>query len=70
MYKYNTLWKIMNDKGLERRDIIRLANVSNTTLTRMKQGKPISYDVCRRICEVVGCTPGEIAEYVEDGGDT
>jgi len=66
MYRYNNLWKIMIDKGLERRDIMRLAHVSNTTLTRMKQGKPISYDVCRRICEVVGCTTEEIVEYVEE----
>ncbi|MBE5892225.1 MAG: helix-turn-helix domain-containing protein [Lachnospiraceae bacterium] len=65
MYSYNNLWKKMIDLGMERKDLMRRAGISATTLTRMKQGSAISYDVCRRICEVIDCSPEDIIEYVE-----
>lgn len=63
MYSYNKLWKKMIDIGMDRKTLAEKANISATTLTRMKQGRGISYDVCRRICEVLGCTPEEIVEW-------
>lgn len=64
MYSYNKLWKKMIDLGMERKDLMRMAGISATTLTRMKQGSAISYDVCRRICEAVGSSPEELVEYI------
>jgi DNA-binding Xre family transcriptional regulator len=66
MYSYNKLWKRMIDIGMDRKTLGEKAHISATTLTRMKQGRPISYDVCRRICEVIDCSPDEVVEFVED----
>lgn len=65
MYSYNRLWKLMIDKGMDRKTLGEKAGISATTLTRMKQGRSISYDVCRRICEVLDCKPDDILEWGE-----
>ena len=66
MYCYNSLWKKMIDIGMDRKTLAKEAHISATTLTRMKQGKAISYDVCRRICEVLECTPEDIIEFITE----
>ena len=65
MYSYNRLWKKMIDIGMDRKTLAEKAHISATTLTRMKQGRAISYDVCRRVCEVMECSAEEIVEWVE-----
>lgn len=50
---------------MDRKTLAEKANVSATTLTRMKQGRNISYDVCRRICAALKCAPEDILEWEE-----
>lgn len=51
---YNT--NLIRQKGL----------LSESTLTRLRKGEAISWNNLQTICELLGCQPGDIIEYVED----
>lgn len=43
--------------------------LSESTIQALRDGKVVSIDNISRICAMLNCQPGDIMEYVEDGGD-
>ena len=37
-----------------------------STIQGFREKKPLTFDVLARVCELLGCQPGDILEYVED----
>ena len=56
---YNGLWKLMIDKGLQKKDLIENLNISSTTIAKMGKGEAVSINVLERICGYVGCDIGD-----------
>lgn len=62
---YKKLWKLLIDKDLKKKDLIRLCNVSNYTITRLTRGENISAETLGKICKGLNCSFDEIMEIVE-----
>lgn len=60
---YNGLWKLMIDKGLQKKDLIENLNISSTTIAKMGKGEAVSINVLERICSFVGCDIGDIMTF-------
>lgn len=60
---YNGLWKLMIDKGLQKKDLIENLNISSTTIAKMGKGEAVSINVLERICGYVGCDIGDIMTF-------
>lgn len=63
---YIKLWKILLDKKLKKTDLLRLADISTTTLAKLSKNQPVSMDVMGRICKVLACDIGDVMEIVAD----
>ena len=50
MWNYNRLWKLLIDKGMLKKDLMRLANINSSTIAKMGKNLPVSMDVLGRIC--------------------
>lgn len=64
MWNYKKLWKLLIDKGMLKKDLIRLANVNSSTMAKMGKNLSVSMDVLGRICQALECNIGDIVDYV------
>lgn len=59
-FNYNGLWKVLIDKNMKKKDLIKLTGVSPTTISKMVKGEPVSLSVVGRICEKLGTDIGDL----------
>ena len=71
-YNYNKLWKILIDKGMNKKKLMELTSITGTTMAKMSKGKPVSLEVLGRICKALNVNIGDIVDYIDEettGGD-
>lgn len=42
--------------------------IGEATMQRLRHKQSVSYDVLAKLCELLGCQPGDILEYVPSEG--
>ena len=47
---YKKLWKLLIDKDLKKKDLISLAGISQSSLTKMGKNQNVNTDILVRIC--------------------
>lgn len=63
MITYDPLWVTLARKKLKKKDLY--AVVSSATVARMaKDAQSVSMDVIDKLCDLLDCGIGDIAEYV------
>lgn len=68
-YNYNRLWKLLIDKGMNKKELSELSGVSLSTLARMKHNMMVTMNVLSGIMSALGCTLEEIVEITYDKTD-
>ena len=63
---YKKLWKLQIDKDLKKKDLAKIANISNYTVTKLTRGDNVTTDVLGRICEALDCSIEDIMEFIPD----
>ena len=63
---YNKLFKLLIDKNMKKTELIKLADISSSTLAKLSKNENVSMDVIVRLCQVLKCDIGEIVEIVEE----
>ena len=61
---YLKLWKLLLDKRLKKTDLLKLADISTTTLAKLSKDQSVGMDVMARICTALSCDISDIAEMV------
>lgn len=65
MVSYNKLWKLLIDKGLNKKELIKLSGVSSSSIAKMTKGQNVTTDVLCKICEALNCDFKDIMEYIK-----
>ena len=63
---YNKLFKLLIDKNMKKTELIKLADISSSTLAKLSKNENVSMDVILRLCQVLKCDIGDIVEIVEE----
>ena len=63
---YNKLHKLMIDNKMKRADLLRAAEISSNTMTKLNKNEPVSLEVLMKICKVFHCDIGDICEVILD----
>ena len=63
---YLKLWKLLLDKSMKKTDLIKVADISTTTLAKLSKNQSVSMGVMGRICRALSCDIGEIMEMIPD----
>ena len=63
---YKKLWKLLIDKNLKKKDLIRMSGISNYTLNKLNAGKSVTTDTLLKICSALNCEIGDIMEIEYD----
>lgn len=65
-FSYKPLWKLLIDRDMTNKDLMTNANISKSTLHKLRNNKNVTTDVLLRICNTLKCDLSEIIECVEE----
>jgi len=67
-----TIDKFIDKRGITRYELAKRTEVKFQTIDRYYKNRVVRYDsyILDRICLALGCTPGDIIEYVKDDSDS
>lgn len=63
-FLYHKLWKILIDKGINKKGLIRLSGVSSSSIAKLTKGQNVTTDVLSKICNALSCDFKDIMEYI------
>lgn len=63
--RYDGLWRILDDKGMNKTGLKEASGISFNVLARMNRNEAISLDSVEKICSALDCGIGEIIEFGE-----
>ena len=61
---YKKLWKLLIDKDLKKKDLLSLAGISWSSVTKLSKGETVSMEVLMKICKALECDIGDIMELI------
>ena len=67
---YNPLWKMLIDKGMNKKDLRELSGISTASIAKLGKGENITTDVLLRICTALDCQISDILETIPDAEQT
>ena len=63
---YNKLWQIMKDNRMKKSELAVAASISQYSMTKLNQNKPVAMEVMLRLCKVFHCDIGDLMEVIEN----
>lgn len=63
---YNPLWKMLIDKGMNKKELRELSGISTASMAKLGRGDNITTDVLLRICVALDCQISDILETLPD----
>lgn len=63
---YQTLFDLMDLKGIKKRDLREKYNISPTIVNRLTNNSNVAVDTIMYLCQILDCQPGDIMEYIPD----
>lgn len=63
---YNPLWKMLIDKGMNKKELRELSGISTASMAKLGKGENITTDVLLRICAALNCQISDILETLPD----
>ena len=63
-FNYKPLWKLLIDKDMTKKELIRLTNISKSTMDKMGRGEQVSLDIIDRICNLFNCKIEDVIEHI------
>lgn len=63
---YKKLWKLLIDRNMKKKDLAKLAGISNYTISKMGRGENITTDILGKICVALDCSVEDIMDFLPD----
>lgn len=63
-FSYNPLWKMLIDRGLKKRELQEMSEVSATSIAKLGRNENVTTEVPLRICESLDCDIQDIMERI------
>lgn len=63
---YNKLWKLLIDRGINKKALREMSGVSATSVAKLGKGGNVNTDVLLRICGALKCDVSDIMEFIDD----
>ncbi len=63
MISYDRLWHRMIDLNINKSQLCVKSGISSSTMAKISKNEIVTLDVLEKICNVLGCNLGDIAEF-------
>ena len=65
-FSYNKLWKLLIDRGINKKTLREMSGISATSVAKLGKGGNVNTDVLLGICDALNCDVGNIMEFVRE----
>ncbi|RHV85809.1 XRE family transcriptional regulator [Clostridium sp. OF09-36] len=65
-FTYKKLWKLLIDKDMKKTELINLAQISKSSVTKLVHDENVTTDVLLKICVALDCEISDIMEIVKE----
>ena len=66
---YKRLWKLLIDKDMKKKDLVKTAHISTYTVNKLNRGDNVNTDTLVKICSALNCAIEDIMEIIPDSGE-
>ena len=66
---YKKLWKLLIDKDLKKKDLLSVAGISWSSVTKLSKGETVSMEVLMKICKALECDIVDSMELIPTDDD-
>ena len=66
---YKRLWKLLKDKDMKKKDLVKAAHISTYTVNKLNRGDNVNTDTLVKICSALNCAIEDIMEIIPDSGE-
>lgn len=66
MIVFDRLWKTLKEKGISQYRLINEYKISTGQLDRLRKNENVNTYTLNQLCDIIGCSLDEIAEYRAD----
>ena len=63
MVSYKKLWKLLIDKGLNKKKLMEMTGLSSSSMSKLTKGSNVTTDILCKICKALNCDFKDIMEY-------
>ncbi|MEG2634332.1 MAG: helix-turn-helix transcriptional regulator [Oscillospiraceae bacterium] len=63
---YKPLMRQLLERDMGKMDLLRAANLSTTTLSKLGKNQPVKLEMLMKICTVFHCRIEDVVEFVEE----
>ena len=63
---YNKLWKLLIDKGMNKKDLRLAAGISSASVAKLGKCENVTTDVLLKICETLNVHLDDIMETIDE----
>ena len=63
---YKKLWKLLIDRGMMKKDLLKMAGITSSTMAKMGKELSVSMEVLGRICKALKVNIGDIVDYIDE----
>lgn len=61
---YKRLWKLLIDKDMKKKDLVKAAHISTYTINKLNRGDNVNTDTLVKICSALHCSIEDIMEVM------
>lgn len=65
-FGYNKLWKLLIDRGINKKTLREMSGISATSVAKTGKGGNANTDVLLRICNALNYDVGDIMEFIRE----
>ncbi len=62
MVTYQRLWETLKKRNIRKHDLMELADISSTTLTKLNKNEIVALTILIKICKALNCQIEDIVE--------
>ena len=66
MVTYQRLWETLEQKKIRKHDLMELADISSTTLTKLNKDEIVALTVIVKICKALDCQIEDVVEVRDE----
>ena len=66
MVSYQRLWETLKKKKIRKHDLMELADISSTTLTKLNKNEIVALTVLIKICKALDCRIEDVVEISDE----
>lgn len=61
---YNKLWKLLIDRKLKKKELAKMAGISNSLIAKLGKNENVTVEILVKICTALDCRIDDIMEIV------